>query len=290
MESSNRFDRDKGFMSNKLFNIFLENAQKYASSVVIGFFGEPMLHPNFEEFVRAFPKKRSYQVILNTNWSLTTEKNMEVLKLFDCIRVSMDASNAGLYEILCPGGPVLGLNGEPRTDRYTAIVQKIKYWLDMKPHPTTFLVYVVSSMNKEDKPQFLQQWLPRINPGDSITTKRVISYGGCVKDSRMRPNPCDIANGRRLTVGWNGDCSPCNLDVNLALNVGNLFETENVKELIETKQYRQVLEGIHAKEGICRYCFDANNHVGNKTYTGKVRAESMAYLERREGISMSMKV
>jgi len=271
-EGANRFDREKGFMSEELFNTFLENAEEYAASVVIGFFGEPMLHPRFEDFVEAFPKRRRYQLILNTNWSLTTKENMEALMHFDSVRISIDASNSELYETLCPGGPVLDMDGRARVDRYETLVEKIEYWLDLDRHPRTTLIYVVSSLNKDDKEAFLKEWLPKVKPEDSIATKRVLSYGGYMKDANMRSYPCRIPDEKRLTVAWNGESSPCNLDVNIALNIGNLIETKDVKALFEKREYKEVIKGIRKKEGVCKYCFDANNHADNIVYAGRRRA------------------
>jgi wyosine [tRNA(Phe)-imidazoG37] synthetase (radical SAM superfamily) len=268
-EYGNKFDREKGFMSDELFNIFLENAKRYASSVVIGFFGEPMLHPKFEEFIKAFPKKRSYQLILNTNWSLATKKSMETLMLFDEVRISIDASRSKLYETLCPGGPVLDMKGREGVDRYETLVRKIEYWLNLERHPRTKLIYVVSSLNENDKEIFLKEWLSKVRPEDSIATKRVLSYGGHMKDAYMRSYPCNIPNERRVTVAWNGDCSPCNLDVNMSLKIGNLAEIKDIKALLEGCEYKKVIENIKRKKGICEYCFDANNHIDNIVHTGK---------------------
>jgi radical SAM protein with 4Fe4S-binding SPASM domain len=271
-ECGNKFDRKKGFMSEELFNIFLKNAERYASSVVIGFFGEPMLHPKFEEFVKAFPKKRSYKLVLNTNWSLATKENMSTIMLFDDVRISIDASKSKLYEILCTGGAVLDMDGREGADRYETLVEKIKYWLNLEGHPSTTLIYVVSSLNENDKEIFLKKWLPKVNTEDFIATKRVISYGGHMKDAYMGSHPCNIPNERRLTIAWNGDCSPCNLDVNMNLRIGNLMEIDDVKELLEKSEYRRVMKNIRKKKGVCQYCFDANNHINNNVYLGERRS------------------
>ena len=268
-ECGNIFDREKGYMSEDLFKIFLENAERYASSVVIGFFGEPMLHPKFEKFIQAFPQKRRYKLILNTNWSLANKENMETLMLFDSLRISIDASKSNLYETLCPGGPILDLDGRKSAERYETLVDKLNYWLNLEGHPHTILIYVISSLNAADKEVFLKKWLPKVGPEDSILTKRVISYGGYMKDAYMKLYPCKVPDERRLTVAWNGDCSPCNLDVNISLKIGNLMETKNVEKLFEKSEYRTVMKNIRKKRGICKYCFDANNHVDNIEYTGK---------------------
>ncbi len=266
--AGNPFDRPKGYMSRELFELFLANASRHARSVVVGFFGEPMLHPEFEALVRRFPLRRPYRLILNSNWSLATRANMEALRRFDLVRISLDASQAELYETLCPGGPVLSLDGTPSSNRHTVLEEKVGYWLDLPSHPRTRIIYVVSSVNEDDRAAFLAKWLPRMAPTDGVATKSVISYGGAMADRHMQAHPCRVPTEDRLTVAWNGDCSPCNLDVNLALRVGNLIETPDVEAIVKGNLHRRVLRGIRRREGICANCFDANNHTESVLHLG----------------------
>lgn len=269
-EGGNPFNRQKGYMSDKLFNLVLENARKYATSVIIGFFGEPLLHRKFDDYIKLLAVfDRNYKLCLNTNWSLTTERNMETLKDFDEVRISLDTSNSALYEKLCPGGSVLDLEGNLRQERYNTIAQKIEYWLNLPDHVPTRLVYVVSSINEDDRENFLKRWRPKLKPQDHILTKSVISYGGVMEDRRMKKNPCEIESQRWLTIAWNGDCSPCNLDVNIALKVGNLLETKDIKKIIRGDEWKKVISRISKKLGICSNCFDANNWTENKYFWGK---------------------
>jgi len=256
-------------MSDELFNLTLENAEKYASLVTIGFFGEPMLHPKFADYVKAFPVKRSYSLALNTNWSLVTENNMDVLKRFDKVRISLDASYSALWGKLCPRGPILDLNGVLRQGRYDTITKKIEYWLRLPEHTPTKLVYVVSSINEHDREIFVREWRPKLGPRDSILTKSVLSYGGVMKDSHMKRNGCNIKSQPCFIVAWNGDCSPCNLDVNIELKAGNLLEVRDAKQITKGEGWRQVMSGIEQRVGICSNCFDANNWTENRTYTRK---------------------
>jgi len=265
----NRFDREKGYMSNEVFDLFLANAEKYATTVLIGFFGEQLLHPKFEEFVRVFPKRKPYELVLFSNWSLVTRKNMETLKLFDNVRISIDASNSDLWEQLCPSGAVLDLDGAPGKNRYETLVEKIEYWLGLPDHPLTRLKYVVSSVNEGDREVFLKEWLPKMGPNDGVAMKSVISYGGVMRDSYMQENPCTVYNEYRMTVAWNGDCSPCNLDVNMDLCVGNLIETRDIGKMVKQDRYKQVRDGMRRKAGICANCFDANNHTESMEYPGE---------------------
>lgn len=268
-ESGNRFDRKKGYMSKELFRLVLENAQKNAKSVIIGFFGEPLLHPAFTEYVKLFPADRYYTLEINTNWSLVTKKHMETLKLFDCVRISLDATDAELYEKLCPGTPMLDLSGIPcqYQDRYYVLTEKIDYWLNLSDHATTKIVYVVSSLNEHDRERFVKTWRPKLKLStDHLITKSVISYGGVMKDNHMKKNRCEVESQRWFTVAWNGDCSPCNLDVNIALMTGNLLEMKDMKKIIKSREWGQIMKKVKQKSSICANCFDANNWIENEIY------------------------
>jgi MoaA/NifB/PqqE/SkfB family radical SAM enzyme len=256
-------------MSDELFNLVLENAKKYAQSVQIGFFGEPLLHPKFENYIKSFPINRSYTLELNTNWSLVTKKNLDTLRHFDCVIISLDASYPALWEKLCPGAPVLDLNGVPCQDRYNTITDKIEYWLSLPGHAPTRITYVVSSINEHDKKNFVKKWRSKLGPHDHILTKSVLSYGGVMKDSHMKKNSCEVVSQYWFTIAWNGDCSPCNLDVNIELNGGNLLEVRDMKKITEGDKWKQITSKIRQKSGICSNCFDANNWTENKVYYGE---------------------
>lgn len=265
-EGGNLFNRKKGYMGMDLFDLFLENANKYARRVLIGFFGEPLLHPRFNEFIKAFPKERNYDIVLFTNWSLVTFKNLEALKLCDSVRISLDASYAELWNKLCPGRPVLDLIGNVCEDRYNAIITKLYYWLDLQDRPPTQIVYTVSAYNKHDKDNFIQKWQSEMKGKDQILTKAALSYGGVVLDETMFENPCNIISKERFTVAWNGDCTPCNLDVNIGLNVGNMLKIGDIRTIVRGDKYKQIMDTIKSRDSICTNCFDANNWTRHQIY------------------------
>lgn len=280
-DGGNKFNREKGYMSDELFKLVLENAEKYANAVTIGFFGEPLLHPRFEDYVKSFPANRCYSLDINTNWSLVTKENLDILKRFDCVRISLDASHPALWEKLCRGAPVLDLNGVPCRNRYNTIVEKIEWWLSLPDHVPTRLVYVVSSINEHDREKFVEKWRPKLGHQDHIATKSVISYGGVMKDSHMKKNSCNIKSQPCFTVAWNGDCSPCNLDVNIELKVGNLLEARDMKQIVEGDKWGQVMSKIRQKSGICSNCFDANNWTENRFYYRRRSIKGLVDFVRR---------
>jgi len=264
----NRFDREKGYMSDELWRVVLWNAEKHASYLGLGFFGEPLLHPAFQRYVEMIPRERRYGLEVFTNWSLVTRENMEALKHCDCVRISLDASYADLWEQLCPGGAVLDLDGTPSKDRYGVLVRKIEYWLRQPDHPPTNLVCTVSSANERDIETLVAKWRPELGPRDFICAKTIISYGGIMRDEHMSRSPCDVMRWRDFLVAWNGDCTPCNLDVNIEWNVGNLAVARDIKRIVEGDKWSQVMSRIACKEGICVNCFDANNRTEDRFYYG----------------------
>jgi radical SAM protein with 4Fe4S-binding SPASM domain len=290
----NRFDRPQGFMSDETFALCLENARKYADSVSISFFGEQMLHPRFDDLIRSVPRQRSYRLITNTNGSLLTEKNIDTLKLFDIVRFSIDSADAESFERLRPGGAILTIQGRRGASRYDTLAEKIEHWLSLPDHPPTALVHVTTEANKHARQDYLDHWLPRLQPTDCVIVKSVLSYGGVMKDPYMTDNPCTVPDDRRLIVAFNGDCTPCNLDVNVALSIGNIHETPDLRKMLSSRRARAVMRGIRRNEGICRRCNDANNHQETLLYRGErdagdpgmtmvlSRAEAIAY-KRRTG-------
>ena len=267
--SGNVFDRPKGFMAPTLFRKTVAEARTWASDYAIGFFGEQLLHPQFNELVREIPARaqRSFHLTLNSNWSLVTEQHLEALDRFDCIRISLDSPTKEGWETLCPGGVVLDKHGGAGPDRYETLVEKIEWYLAVPNRPRVHLICVLQEANKHDAKALVAKWLPKLQRWDKIVTKSILSFGGIMRDGYMRDNPCRVAREKRFVVAWDGRCSPCSLDVNLAMAAGDL-RSQSVQEIVEGRRWRRALGNITQRRGICSNCFDAQNH-GARSYRGK---------------------
>jgi len=260
----NRFARPKGFMSDEVFSHVLRNAASYARGITLGFFGEQMMHPKLFQFL---PALKDYgKLVVHSNWSLATVDIMSMMQsCVDVVQISIDASEASIWEELCPGGPVNDLGGRPTEDRYGTLVDKIKYWLNRKHHPRTRLVYVVSSTNEHDWPKFVREWRPLLGPEDDIMVKSAISYSGVVKDPYMTPHVCDVPDRFNMNIAWDGRCTPCNLDVDIGLYVGNI--RGDLREIVESDHYEQVIAAMRERDsGVCKNCFDANHRSDTRFF------------------------
>ena len=265
----NKFDRKQGFMSQETFDLAMAVANRDANSLSFSFFGEQMLHPRFSELIASIPVDRNYHLVTNTNGSLLTDANIEALKRFDLVRFSIDSIDSESFERLRPGGAILTINGDRGGDRFEALSGQIERWLSLPEHPPTHLIYVTTHANRDDRQHYLDHWLPRMGPADAIVMKSVLSYGGIMKDPYMTTNPCTIPDDNRVNVAFNGDVTPCNLDVNIALCIGNIHETPDLRKMAASPRARAVMRGIRRNQGICRNCNDANNHQESLLYRGE---------------------
>jgi radical SAM protein with 4Fe4S-binding SPASM domain len=186
-------------------------------------------------------QNRKYKLILFSNASLLS--NVQIPAMMQCDTVK------------------LSLHGQGEEDN-------IKRWLNVKRHPRTYLMHVITEANAKDTPSVVQYWQPKLSRRDGLMTKSIISYGGVMKDDYMKPNPCKVLRKPRLMVAWNGDCTPCNLDVNVDMCVWNIERDGNLEEMVKSYRYQGWMENIKEKNGICANCFDANNHRETKIYHG----------------------
>lgn len=255
----NRFDREKGFISDEVLDSVIPQLNKYAKRVTFGCFGEPLLHPRFNEIMKKIKNGYNKGLIINTNGSLMTKDNWKGIKLVKEIRISLDSPVEETWNKLCPGGPVFRWNGTIGHNRYKTLVNKIKYVLSLKNRPKINLIYVKSSNNYFQEHKFLSYWFPLLRSGDCVLTKSAITFGGIVTDPYMKKSGCDIYKIRRIVIGWNGDCTPCNLDMNFNMKIGNL-KNQTIKEIINSKKYKNIMKNIKKHNGMCVHCFDGGNH------------------------------
>jgi len=264
--------RAQGMMSNAVFTRATTVCQAHAKSVVLGFFGEQLLHPNYVDFLMRL-QKRSFKLVINTNMSVCTREIMDawITARVDSARFSLDAISPDTFNV-CRPGPVYDFDGNPvdKSLRLEVINEKIKYWLSLPKHRPTRLVYVKSSFNKADRKGFIAHWRPFLHRNDHLLLKQVLSYGGKIQNSLVQPYKCNIWDIGYLMIGWNGDVSPCNLDINLDLRLGNIMNSTLPKlysGVVANKL--RALTGCGKNLSPCKACRDGNNWSTNEIVKGK---------------------
>jgi len=259
------FNRNKGFMSFDVFKKAIENADKYCEEMNFSFFGEPTMHPDFLDFI-TYARQASplLRIVMNTNLSYATRDIFQKLIEVELteLRLSLDAATAETYDQVRPGTYFVDLDGNrSKENRFETICKKAEYWFSLPNHCRTRHVFTVNSKNVSEIKPFVEKWQPHLGKNDFILTKNVLTYGGKVHDTYVKPGPCRIwENNNFMTVDWQGNVSPCNLDTNMDLALGNLDE-HSLLDLHNGEDMMRMANLSRTRELVpCKTCIDSNSY------------------------------
>lgn len=263
------FNRRRGLMSRALFERAVDECNRVASHVELGFFGEQTLHPDYLEFLDHL-RTRRFRLELNSNLSLVTHATLQrwIDVGVDLVRLSLDAIDPDVFDRARPGA-VVDLDGRPCGERRRIDVlnEKVEYWLARPDHRPTRIVFVKSSHNQGQLEPFVRHWQPRLGADDLVLGKRVLSYGGKMADPLVGAHRCNVWENRYLMIDWRGDLSPCNLDTNMELVLGNVL-TESIHAAYTgpVAQFLRRRTGCGNDLTPCRTCTDGNDWSGNEEF------------------------
>jgi radical SAM protein with 4Fe4S-binding SPASM domain len=264
------YHRKQGLMAPEVFERAFEECNRVADTVELGFFGEQTLHERYVEHLLAM-RRRAFALEASTNVSFVTRSTMDawVEARLDLVRLSLDAVTPEVFDRARPG-QVRDLDGRRVADgeRMHAVNAKVHEWLARPDHRPTRLVYVKSSHNQGDeRERFLEHWLPHLGPDDRILMKQVLTYGGKTADPLVLPHHCNVWEVRYLMIDWRGTLSPCNLDTNMDLALGNLMES-SIDELYHGARAQDLRRRTGCLRDLtpCRTCVDGNNWTQNETF------------------------
>ena len=263
------YDRPHGVMAPEVFERALAECNRVADTVELGFFGEQTLHPRYLEYVHALAE-REFTLEFNTNLSYVTREMMDAWVAIGAeqVRLSLDAASPELFDELRPGR-VKGLDGEavPQSERLAVLEHKTRTWLARPDHRPTRIVFVKSSRNEGEREAFVAKWQPLLGPEDRILMKQVLSYGGKIEDEYVEQHRCNVWDMRYVMIDWRGAVSPCNLDTNMDLALGNV-----TRESLDALYRGQVAQRLRRETGClgtprpCRTCRDGNNWERNEIF------------------------
>ena len=83
----------------------------------------------------------------------------------------------------------------------------------------------------------------------------------------IKPHACNVWDMSYLMIGWTGATSPCNLDVNLRLTLGNIMKA-SIPKLYNSQKALNLRKATGCGKNIipCKHCKDSNNWDKNEVY------------------------
>ena len=278
----NDMKRKRGYADTERVKRLLDESFRIAKYVNFSFFGEPLLHPDFNDILEHTKNKPAgFKVVINTNLSLLTKDIMK--KFIECrlnqLRISVDAATNEVYDLVRPSASCKNLDGVimASKNRLHYIDEKLKFWFGLKNHTPTRHVMPVSSINKNEIKQYILKWHPLLSPRDSILLKSILTYGGKIKDSEITKNSCNVWSSKFLTIDWEGNVSPCNLDTDMNLIIGNVKD-KSIMQMWKTSNYNTIKQkSIQQKIYPCKTCIDANNYTKNITITKNTKLNDQLF-------------
>ena len=247
---NNSSKRKRGFIDKeKLYN-FLSKQKKEKEEnwfnkkfdtldfpkVVYAGLGEPLLHPDFLEIVE-YTKKLGFQVEVVTNGLLLNESVVDKLISLeiDSLAISLHSVNKEIYN------EITGISLDKVLPNVTYVLEKYKNY---NGKIQLWRIKPLSSIKQETKAdekeyqEYLKQYSNAIMLGPSEAWERDMG----------NPTSCKVVNDDpehniwcrklyyTLNIAYSGDIVMCCNDFNrISVNMGNVFESENISYVMREK-------------------------------------------------------
>jgi len=214
--------REIGYMNIDLIEKIAEQAERYGSKGLRFLrWGEPLLNKHIVDFVK-ITKKHNLLTHITTNGSLLTKKiSKELIEAgLDSLIVSFQGLDKNEYTNL-------------RGNHYDRVVNNLKNFIEIRNKSKVGNTWVHLSTTVTDETEdeinsFKKKWENVVDSvGVGYTWFRRIKDKSGIKDyvERQKPLPhyfrC-IEVMTKLSIDWDGSVSPCCLDYDREMTVGNI--------------------------------------------------------------------
>jgi len=258
--------RPLGYMDMDVFRKIIDDiAGQGPSDIRLFNFGEPALHPELAEMIR-YCRQKGLNARFQSNGLLLKEKLIGALldAGLDYIGISVNGLNAEEYETIRPGKKYIDLQANMK--RLHDIAQQRKANLHI--HINAQILKDESETRKTEIRDFAQSWHGIADSlsvsGLSLYDQIAYLHNGTVTEAALTDVPrkadTDVKCTEpfdRMVVKWDGRVTPCCVDFDAELLVGDLTEQtieqvwqsrslNNLRSIIRNQQY--------SKLSRCRTC------------------------------------
>lgn len=223
--------RKEGFMEFGVFQKIVDECYEYETPIRIIGFGEPLLHPQFNEMIRYIKQDKSSLLHITTNGLLMNFNIMKTLidNDVDSIIFSFQGTSAELYKRM------------RRVDAYSHLYNTIgafAHTRSTKEKPFIHITTTTTNETKEDKESFVKEWLPLVD-AVSVGTTNMALVKDIITDKYV---PCTEVY-HLVQVDWDGSISPCCGDFDNYLTIGNI-KNNSIYSLWNNSKKLEHLRGL----------------------------------------------
>ncbi len=261
--------RKAGQMSLHTYSKLIEQASPYLSYLTLYFQGEPLLHPNFIEFVQIAHKHKIYTSTSSNAQLLNDEMAKNIVKSgLNKIIISIDGTTQEAYEKYRVGGSLEKVKeGIKGIIKWKKIMQSTSPFVELQ-----FLVFKhnehqlleIKQLDKElgvNKLSLKTAQIIDFERGSDLipSQKKYARYekkgDGNFKRKKKIRNCCWRAfSGAVITI--EGDVLPCSFDKNGEYSFGNIYEEplEKIWHNEKARRFRQQILTNRKVFAMCRNC------------------------------------
>lgn len=263
------FSRPTGMLDPTLYHKIIGEASPHLTYLHLYFQGEPFLHPDFLELVKAADRAKIFTATSTNAHFLTTENVHKVLDSgLKQLIVSVDGASQGVYEQYRIGGNLSKVKAgiecliQERTKRKQLFPQVIFQFLvtGKNEHELPAIKKMASEL-QVDQLQLKTAQIYDFAQGSDLIPKdlrysRYLPAGGGKWKLKKEPTNKCWRMWQGAVVTWDGDMVPCCFDKDAAHKMGNLT-TAPLQTVWTTQQYtefRKQLLTDRSQIEICQNC------------------------------------
>jgi len=261
-----RMKRPKGFMEVTEARRAIDQVKYFPKSLFLPQgFGESLLHPDFLDILAYARSVIPNRIILITNGTrLEKDVSREIVKrrLADGIVISVETGRKDEYEKVRLGGDFDHLDGN-----INDFVEQRRIFNETTP---ALLLRGVALQDEESVvAQLHNKWGHLLSDGDSIGVNWTVAWTGTGVEPHVAGGQSDGPPTKRrlacrrlwysMTIGLSRDVTPCCLDFDFQLSVGNVDE-KSLRDIWHGPRLREIreahLRGDLSRVPLCRTCKD----------------------------------
>ncbi|MCX6902401.1 MAG: radical SAM protein [Verrucomicrobia bacterium] len=250
--------KPKGMMKLEDFKRFMDQVSPLVDSVIFSGSGEPLLHPQFFEFVAYAVKEKGKMATCLSNGTRLTKPYEIVRSRLTKIQVDVNGLTQEQHATYRVGSDL------------EKVLHNIRELVSAKKelhaaYPLVYMDVLISRYNEKDHEGFIK--LARELKVNGVILSAIrddlfYTKDWQPRDERFAPKKrldgpmCDFKNTLVGILSWDGDIQLCCMTPNYAepISRGNAFQTGNVLELLDSERFLEITRKCGSYP-CCETCF-----------------------------------